>query len=198
MQNSVQRGVTLPELLIGLSILAILAGIGAPSFISSAQNARQSASHSSLIGALHLARSESIKRNTNVALCARAASETSMACGNHWKDGWLVFVDDGATANNLDSTEQLLLVGEPLSDGSRATSQGSADGSRTTYIYRKSIRFNPRGTSNWLGGGWIALCDERGRRYAKGIIVSVSGDIRRARKNPQGVMKSPWGTNLKC
>ena len=200
MHNSVQRGVTLTELLIGLSILAILAGIGAPSFSNSVKNSRQASAYNNLIGSMHLARSEAIKRNTNVTVCARLTSTRTAApaCGLNWANGWLVFVDNGTTANKVDAGEEVLRIAEPLSDGMSALGIGSSYGASTAFLLRTNIRFNPRGTSSWRGGGAIKLCDDRGDDSIKALLVSVSGDVRRARKNPDGVIKTPWDTDLTC
>ncbi len=91
-----QSGFTLVELVVTMAVMAILLGVGVPSFIDVMKNARTSATYNSLIGSLYLARSEAVKSNLDVAICARASDAS---CGTDWDNGWLVFIDtdtDGA------------------------------------------------------------------------------------------------------
>ena len=195
MRKGLQQGVTLTELLIGLTILGILAGVGAPSFSNVIKNSRQGSTFNNIIGTLHLARSEAIKRNTGVAVCARL---TDTQCGPDWSNGWLLFVDDGATPNSLEPGEEVLRIGEPLGNNLLVTAIGSSLATASAYIVRTNIRFTPRGSSSWRGGGSITLCDDRGDQSMKAMFVSISGDIRRARKDPNGIVSTPWGTDLQC
>lgn len=195
MHKGLQQGVTLTELLIGLTILGVLAGVGAPSFSNVIKNSRQASTFNNMIGALHLARSEAIKRNASVAVCAR---QSDTACGIDWGNGWLVFVDNGGTPNSLEAGEEVLRIGEPLGNNLVASAIGSSIAATSSYIMRTNIRFTPRGASSWRGGGSITLCDDRGDRSMKAMFVSVSGDIRRARKDPDGTIGTPWGADLQC
>jgi type IV fimbrial biogenesis protein FimT len=97
------RGVTIIELLIVLTVAAIFLALGLPSFTDFVRQIRLSSTMSDLTSAIHMARSEAIKRNTRILLCARA-SATSNACttstaATAWTSGWLVCYDadaDGA------------------------------------------------------------------------------------------------------
>ena len=97
------RGFTVIELMIVLTIGAILLAIGMPSFVDFMRESRAGSAMSALTGDLQLARSEAVKRNARVLLCARA-NPTSTACtaapsATAWMNGWLVCMDrnvDGA------------------------------------------------------------------------------------------------------
>ena len=60
------RGVTLPELLIGMAIVAILLGFGVPSIATYLQSAKLHSAAQSYLAGIQLARSEAIRRNVPV------------------------------------------------------------------------------------------------------------------------------------
>lgn len=87
-------GFTLIELLMGIVILAILLGVGIPSFRQFIQNNRATTITNDLVAAVHLARSEALRRRANVTVCAG----TGGACvaQTSWAIGWQVIA--GGTA----------------------------------------------------------------------------------------------------
>lgn len=88
--SSVVRGFTLIELMVTLTIMGILLMIAVPSFSEVALGSKLSAETSKLVAGVHLARSEAIKRNAAVTLCA-SANGTSCN-GSGWEEGWVMFV----------------------------------------------------------------------------------------------------------
>jgi len=87
-------GFTLVELIVTVSVVAILSSIAAPSFRTMLQNNKASVAANEMVSALLLARSEALKRRNNVTVCT-SADQTTCA-GNSEKDfakGWIVFVD---------------------------------------------------------------------------------------------------------
>lgn len=84
----VHGGFSLIELMVAVAILAILAGIAAPSFLNMVAQNRLSSQTNDLSGAVQFARSEAIKRNQPITLC-RAATATATECADgadwvHW------------------------------------------------------------------------------------------------------------------
>lgn len=77
-----QQGFSLVELMIALSILAILAAIGVPAYRSMVAEQKVRTAAASLHSALLLARSEAIKLNRAVIL--RPAND------EEWSEGWLI------------------------------------------------------------------------------------------------------------
>jgi type IV fimbrial biogenesis protein FimT len=89
------RGFTLIELLVALAIAALLFAIGVPMFRDASLGGRLSAAANNLLASIQLARSEAIKRNLPVTVCASSDGATC-AAGGGWEQGWIV-VDAGAT-----------------------------------------------------------------------------------------------------
>jgi type IV fimbrial biogenesis protein FimT len=74
-------GFTLIEMMVVLAITVILSSIAAPSFKSLVAGQRARATSTELYAALTLARSEAIKRNTQVTL---------LPAGAAWQSGWSI------------------------------------------------------------------------------------------------------------
>ncbi len=93
---SAQQGLTLVELLLGITILAILASLGPPSFTRLVATSRQSVVESDLVHLLAMARSTALTRNRRITLCR---SEDGLQCagaarqGSRRWGGGLIFVD---------------------------------------------------------------------------------------------------------
>lgn len=85
-----QYGFTLIELMVAIAILAIVIAIAAPSFNRTVQSNRAAVMSNELVGALQTARSEALKRRTNVTLCRRNVAGTTCENGTDWSAGWLL------------------------------------------------------------------------------------------------------------
>lgn len=80
-------GFTLIELVIALAVGAILITIAIPGMRQLIDSNRTTAYVNSLVGGIHMARSEAITRNADVTICARAQTG---GCGADWANGWLI------------------------------------------------------------------------------------------------------------
>jgi type IV fimbrial biogenesis protein FimT len=83
------RGLTFIELLVAMVVLALVVAVAIPNLSNALLGARLSAYASSLLANLQVARSEAIKRNTNVTVCA-SANGTTCASSGSWEQGWIV------------------------------------------------------------------------------------------------------------
>ncbi len=77
-----QRGVTIVELLVVVTIIGIMSAMAAPSFGDFIRNQRVKAMATDLHIALIKARSESIKRNVDISIVPNTAGA--------WQDGWTI------------------------------------------------------------------------------------------------------------
>ncbi|MGH8507057.1 MAG: GspH/FimT family pseudopilin [Stenotrophobium sp.] len=91
-------GFTLLEMMVTVTIAGVLAAIAIPSFTTTVRNNRMAAVTNELTTALTLARTEAIKRSTQVIVCrsanATAATPTCVPSGGGgWEVGWVVYAD---------------------------------------------------------------------------------------------------------
>lgn len=111
-QHGGAGGFTLLEALVVLALLGILVTMAAPAMSDLRARQQLQAQAEGLLDSLVLARSEALRRQQRVSLCARATDVTCDANG-HWHQGWLVFVD--ANNNALrDEGEVLIETHAPL------------------------------------------------------------------------------------
>jgi type IV fimbrial biogenesis protein FimT len=89
-----QRGFTLIELIVTITIVGILLALAAPSFGEASLGSKLAATANRLLASATLARSEAIKRNASMTLCASADGANCAASGG-WEVGWIV--KNGAT-----------------------------------------------------------------------------------------------------
>ncbi len=150
------RGVTLIELLVTLSVAAILLAIGVPSFQDLINNNRATGVANNLVSAIGLARSEAVKRGQLVTVCTSASTgNASPTCnGTSWKDGWVVFVD-GPVTGAVDGTDLVLKVGQmsTLPPGSSFTGAGNL----ASYVSFKPSGQSQDGAGSGAGGN-LTLC----------------------------------------
>jgi type IV fimbrial biogenesis protein FimT len=90
-------GVSLMELLIVLTIAAVLMGVGGASYKSITTSYRISGEINGLLGDMQYARSEAIKQGQNVVICVSTTGTDCTAGNTNWNQGWIVFVDTTGT-----------------------------------------------------------------------------------------------------
>lgn len=115
-----QSGFTLIELVVTISVAAILLTLAVPSFRSTIQNNRVTGQANEFLTALTMARSEAIKTARNASVCS--SSNGTSCTGSNWAGGWLIWVD----RNNNDTLDagETLRVHEALPIGSTLTEAG--------------------------------------------------------------------------
>ncbi len=91
----VAPGFTLVELLVTVAVLAVVLTLGLPALQRTLERNRVTSDANRLVSALHLARSEAVKRGEPVLVCS---SSDGQACGGGWAQGWIVVRVDAAGA----------------------------------------------------------------------------------------------------
>lgn len=85
------RGFTLIELMVTIAVLAITLTIAAPSFQGLINSNRLVSQSNELVASLQLARSEAIRRNAKVEVCASSDGSTCDTTSDTWTQ-WLVMI----------------------------------------------------------------------------------------------------------
>ncbi len=106
-------GFTLLELLITMSIAAILLTIAIPSFRYITNSNRISGEVNGLLGDLQFARAEAVKEGRTVTVCI---SSDGLSCtgSTAWQGGWIVF-SDPTDVGVVDPGETILRMQKPFS-----------------------------------------------------------------------------------
>ncbi len=169
-------GFTLLELMIVVVIVALVLALGAPSFGDFFRNNRLAEASNGLISAGQLARTEAIKRQQTVAVCASANPEAGAgaACSGGAFTGWIVFADaDGDCQRS--AGEQLISGEGTLNPSVRVRSAGSC----AAFAANGFAVALPPGTAV----DRVLFCDDRGtglqagseQSMARGVVMSRTG-----------------------
>jgi type IV fimbrial biogenesis protein FimT len=109
------RGVTLVELIVCVSMLAVLVGLAVPSFSGLQSDWRRDSAIRDFMGDLQLARSTALRTSRAVVMCV---TTNGVGCelgatSTDWRQGWVVFSDlDGDNTRN--NNEPLIVQRGPL------------------------------------------------------------------------------------
>lgn len=179
------KGFTLFELLVTLSIMAILMTLSVPGFRSLVEANKLDKVRDDLFADMVLARSEALARNKPVTVCATlnpAATDPECSNSDSWTTGWIVFID----------TDQDAVVDPEVDADSNAIPETTAD--EYIRIYRgrdtglsiswkafsgtdHTILFDRLGRMSSNNNGSFHFCDNS-IDYAQRIVVSKIGRAR--------------------
>jgi type IV fimbrial biogenesis protein FimT len=158
-----RAGFTVIELMITVSIIAILAMVAAPSLRDMVLNARMTSMVNDLLTDLSVARAEAVKRGVRATVCT---SSNGTACtSSDWRNGWIIVAeaDTAGTFGAVDATDVILKISPKVSGAddnppTLITSVGNPTNGTIKYV-----DFRPSGVTTPGGGGTIDfhLCDAR-------------------------------------
>ena len=168
---SLTKGFTAIELMVTIAILAVLTALAAPSFKPLIERWQVRQTTAELQSALHLARSEAIKRGGNVYLEKLPKNTTGCVTdgtNEDWDCGWVVFVDANANKRwnageeiqRFETPKNLFVTRNPSGATIAFSRWGQAAGANLISFY---ISPQPAGITS---------------AAAKGICVAAGGRIR--------------------
>ena len=168
------HGFTLIELMVTLTIAAILMFLAVPSFVSYQKNTQLTSAANSLLAANNAARGEALKRGMSVIVVPTGN-------GSDWKTGWVVVVDKNTPRTYTATEANTVFTQAKVSSGISITGTGIASGSEP-YIL-----FDASGYSKTKTGGFGALSISFGRegvaaadgyRQTREIKIASTGRVR--------------------
>ena len=153
-------GLTLPELLIGLSVMSLMTLAALNYLPLLIHSSRMSGEVNRFVVALQLARSEAVKQGRRLVLCPQTRQRV---CGRDadWENGWLLFASDN---REREEDEPLILEAPPLAGFIKMRSGN----------HRKRIVYQPDGSSGGTNSSFT-FCDRRGLAKPRVICLSNSG-----------------------
>jgi type IV fimbrial biogenesis protein FimT len=160
-------GFSLIELLVVLSIAAVLFGIGLPNMQQYVVSSRLSGASNDLFTALNVARSEAVRRGAQVTVATNGTPGS-----RNFTSGWTMFVDTNGDGV-LNAGEEVLRVGAALD--APMTTYGSAN-------FGSFIAFDATGRLT-TGAGSFVICNGTslvvdGIPRVRAVVVNSSGRVR--------------------
>ncbi len=188
-------GLTLIELMVTLAVFAIVTVLAFPGFKLYQQNSNRVSQLNGMVATFNLARSEAVKRNLPVVVCA-STDQASCSGSINWTTGWIAFVDSNSNGQ-LDGGEPLFHVHGRLSGANLIF--GDVDNNGTDRVI-----FRANGTSNIAAT--FMRCDDRFKTdalpnaHARAVILTASGRTRLSRDgNDVGtIQENAAGVDLDC
>lgn len=183
-----QTGVTLLELMITLTVLAMVIAIAVPASGKLIQMNQSKAVTQQLYRALQFTRAEAIKRGTRVVLCP--LDRQTGQCTSNWNQSLAVFPDTNRDGT-LPAPDAIVLETPPVPAGSLHMSPAN----------RKLIRFDAIGYSPGSMGN-LTYCP-RGADTDPGairqLVLTLYGRVRWARDSDgDGVVEASGGSPVTC
>lgn len=143
-------GFTLIELMVTVSVLAILIAIGMPSFVSVINSNRLTAQSNEVVAALQLARVEAVRQNRRAIVCG-SANGTSCSGSTAWNTGWITFLD--MDSNGSPAAAEIIRVNTV-----KAPLQVRMGGAATSISYRSDGMAHDPVSGSLIAATTITVC----------------------------------------
>jgi type IV fimbrial biogenesis protein FimT len=122
-----EPGFTLVELMIAIVVVSILLASGAPAFKDFIKNNRVTSQTNGHVSVIQLARSEALKRGSNMVVCA-SSDQATCTGKDTWAEGWILFSDlnlnnapDVGTGKCLETEDCIMTIRTALPEGTTLT-----------------------------------------------------------------------------
>jgi len=185
-------GFTLLELMLTLTVVAVIVGLAVPNFREFIQNSRLTGAANDLLASIQLARTEAIKRQRTVAVCASANPTDALPACDATFRGWVVWVDtnnDGV----IGAAETVVTRHDALAPSLQLISDGGG------FVSYQSTGFAQTDIAGTPATTHVLICDERGEmppvgityRSKRAISLSASGRASVLRETGQFALLPP-------
>lgn len=178
-----QKGVTLIELMVTVSIVVIILTSVAPSIQSILIKNRIVAEINELSSLIQYARHHAIDEQAQVIICPSTDYEN---CTVNWNDPKIVFIDSDGDGERDDATEALLIATNAI------------DGTHVMTGPAVTLLFEDTGEANMSTE--ILLChDNNHAEYARSLSITLQGRVKMSTDSDKdGVNENAAGTPLSC
>ena len=171
-----ERAFSLYDALVTLTVVSTVTTVAVPSFQQLISSQRMSGAVNSLVTALHLTRSETIKRGERAVLCpssdGRACRNNSVG-GTVWEEGYLLYIDRNGN-HEFDADEMAVRM------------FGATEGLHIrSSAHRDHVTYQPNGMASG-SNITFTFCDKHGRGAPRAVIVSNSGRPRTSTRDASG------------
>jgi len=193
-------GFTLIEMMVVVAVTAALLMLAAPAFTDLIKDNKLLSEVYALRATLNNARSEALAQRTFVTICSSTDGEIC-ATDEDWQEGYIAFVDadgDGVVDDPNDPDGDQVFIAKVMDSPGLDIEYIDSGG---TPINR--LRFSSRGYAREFNGTF-AVCDDRGPKKSRGVIVASIGGVRAAvdldPNDPDGagIVNDHTGANLAC
>jgi len=169
------KGFTLLELMLTITVAGVILGLGIPNLTQFIRNNRITSAANDMLAAIHMARTEAVKRRAWTTLCfSTDPASATPACDGNGTQGWVVFADADADLT-VDGGEDVLLRHDPLPTTLLLNVNGGA--ANDGYIAFSGSGF-ARPTAGATPISDVVMCDERGNVAVYGDENSAARTVR--------------------
>lgn len=163
--NQRQNGFTIIELIICITIIAILLTIALPSFSNLLIENKVSSQVQKLTQTLQLSRTRAITNNIRVTICPIDKSTT---CSKDWSTGYMSFIDiNGDRQYNENDT----IIFQHTENNKKITLNWRAFG------HKRSLQWLATGITNHQNGSF-EFCYEGSPKKSRALFITKAGRIR--------------------
>ncbi|MCL6416187.1 GspH/FimT family pseudopilin [Aestuariirhabdus sp. Z084] len=161
-----QRGFNLVEVMVTITVLAILVTLAAPSYTTFIADQQIKATSKEIVRNIQYARSEAVSRNAVITM-----GRTPGSANKAWEGGWQIYVDATPTGNSAfaAATDTMLRTVVRQAEGVTL----SADNNANNWVsFRRDGRLlETAGINNVV----FAVCDGRGTDSGRAITINSIG-----------------------
>lgn len=182
-----ESGFTLIELMVTVTVMAVLLAIAVPSFQSFLVRNNLASSGASFLSTVNYARSEAVKRSMTVTICPSANGAT--CTGGTWSSGWITFVD--TNANGSADAGETVLRAHPTLTGNYSAASTLQDSSGTAVNY---ISYARNGLAN--DTGTVAICYQNDTSQSQAITITLTRPRAAPDTNGDGIPNKENGSNI--